>query len=279
MVTIVQPFEAAAIQQMTLQPMSPWSIEQSEYTCRLVRTFGTVEDPYMLRMRADAPGYQFDITLAGSQLSAFQNARERSITYGSGAALPFSPMAKGTFKTYGAAIVFSSELAEKQRAYEDETEQPYPNMPLEAAIDKIGITASNKSLILETGPIAPAMEAVRKCMDGVVKAWGLDPTVQSNLSRRLKPLNKSEVNALVAAKDPPPEVRALGGIARVHMRVMVDATGTPVDCKTWPTDLVPDFKVSACEIMLKNARYVPALDADGVAVPSYFVTTLVYRAF
>lgn len=279
MVAIVQPVEAAAIQQMTLKPMSPWSIEQSEDTCRLVRTFGTAEDPYLLRIRADAPGYQFDITLAGSQVSAFQNARERSISYGSGAALPFAPMIRGTFKTYGAVIVFSNEMAEKRRAFDDETEQPYPNMPLEAGIDRINLTASNKNLVLETGSIAPAMEAMRKCMDGVVQGWGLDPAVQATLSRRVRPLNRDAVYALVAADDPPPAVRALGGVARVHMRVMVDATGNPVDCKTWPTDQVPDLKVGACEIMLKNARYAPALDANGVAVPSYFATSVVYRVF
>jgi hypothetical protein len=279
MIAIMQPVKAAAAQPMTLKPISPWSIEQSDDTCRLARTFGTAEDPYLLRMRADAPGYKFDITLAGAEISAFQNATERSITYGSGAALPFTPMVRGALKTYGPAIVFFNEMTEKRRAYTDETEQPFPNPPLEAGVDRIGVAASNKRLVLETGPIGAAMDAMRKCMDDVVRGWGLDPAVQSTLSRPVTPLNRAEVNALVAANDPPAAVRALGGIARVHIRLMVDAMGKPVDCTTWPTDQVPDFKVDACEIMLEKARYAPALDANGVAVPSYFVTSLVFRVF
>jgi hypothetical protein len=276
MIAVMQP---VAAQQKTLKPMSPWSIEQSGDTCRLARTFGTAEDPYMLRLRAFVPGYKFDITLAGSQISAFQNARENYIAYGAGEAQRFSLVLKGTFKTYGAAVVFSDELAERQRAFDDETEQPYPNLPLEAGIDRITVAAANTKLVLETGSIAPAMEAMRKCMDQVIQGWGLNPAVQSKLSRSAKPLKEDALNALIAADDPPPAVRALGGIARVHIRTMVDATGAPVECKTLPTDQVPEFKVKACEIILKNAQFAPALDANGVAVPSYFATSVVYRIF
>lgn len=256
-----------------LKPTSPWTVSPAQDSCILSRQFAGAKDNLLLRMRSFSPGYNFDFTLAGPPVSKFRSARDIFIAYGSGAPLPFLPLASGVLEAHGPAIIFNSNMSLGQL---EEADQAYPDAALEGSIRRISISVGKQDLVLDTGSIGPTMNAMRNCTDELLASWGLDPNVQANLSRPVKALNSDAVNALITADDPPQAVRSLGGIARLHLRVMVNATGAPTECKTLPTDGVPGFEVNACDIVMKNARYSPALNEHQQPVPSYFMTAIVF---
>lgn len=218
---------------------------------------------------------RFRLTLAGSLVSTFRSARDIYISYGTGAPLPFLPLASGSLGEHGPAIIFNKDISVGQPAL-PKADHAYPNAILEDGITQFTIGAAKQQVVLATGPIAPAMKALRHCTDELLASWGLDPAVQAKLSSPVTPLNAEAVNALITADDPPEAVRRLGGIARLRLRVMVDATGAPTGCKTSATDGVPEFEVNSCDIVMRSARYSPALDEHGRPVESYFMTAIVF---
>jgi len=258
-----------------LKPTSPWTLSPAQDSCVLSRQFGGGKNNLFLRMSSFAPGYDFDFTLAGSLVSTFRSARDIYISYGTGAPLPFSPLASGSLGKHGPAIIFNKDISVGQPAL-PKADHAYPNAILEDGITQFTIGAAKQKVVLATGPIAPAMKALRHCTDELLASWGLDPAVQAKLSNPVTPLNAEVVNALITADDPPEAVRRLGGIARLRLRVMVDATGAPTGCATLPTDGIPEFEVNSCDIVMKSARYSPAIDEHGRPVASYFMTAIVF---
>ncbi|WP_395397889.1 energy transducer TonB [Novosphingobium sp. BL-8A] len=271
------PSGAASAQKAedVLKPISPWALSPAPDSCVLSRQFGEGKENLFLRMRSFAPGYDFDFTVAGPPVSTIRSARDIYISYGAGAPLPFVPLASGSLGEHGPAIIFNKDISVDQPALLT-TDHAYPDAMLEASITQFTISAAKRHLVLATGPIAPVMNALRHCTDELLESWGLNSTVQAKLSNPVKPLNAEAVNALIMAGDPPEAVRRLGGIARLRLRIMVDATGTPTGCKMLPTDGVPEFEVNSCDIVMKNARYSPALDEHVQPVASYFMTSIVF---
>jgi hypothetical protein len=62
---------------------------------------------------------------------------------------------------------------------------------------------------------------------------------------------------------------------RVNLRLIVDERGEPSECFVEPP-VLPEYRETACEQILKYARFKPALDADGHPIASYFVTSIIY---
>ncbi|WP_404478591.1 energy transducer TonB [Novosphingobium sp. BL-52-GroH] len=255
---------------------SPWELSPGGDSCVLSRNFESGAASLFLRMRTYAPGYNFDFTLAGSPIPQITSAKAPTITFGSGNPLRFGVLASGSSGAHGPAMVFNRDMSLQPPALDDKTVPAYPDPALESGIDRFTIDAADHKVLLDTGSMAPVMQALRQCTDKLVAGWGLDPAVQAKLSRPPRPVNASAVNAMIVAGDPPAAVKALGGLARVGLRVMIDETGAPTGCKTFPTDGVPEFDVKACNFVMKNARYDPALDEQGKAVSSYLLTAIVF---
>ena len=68
------------------------------------------------------------------------------------------------------------------------------------------------------------------------------------------------------------QFRNLAGGAN-QMRLLVDASGKPTSCAVLLPVLPADTNASICEQVMANGKFQPALDANGQAVESYWVSS------
>lgn len=269
---------------VALKPSSPWNVHWAGNSCLLARQFGTGDNRLTLSMRAYKPGYEFETTLAGPQVSLLTKPNAFRIAYGGGEPRPVWGQA-GRIPKLGPSITFSGYLsmtapeptsATNSEALRRATErQTYPDTAFEAQLDRITLVTSFRKIVLQTGPMAKALTSLRTCTDGLVKSWGLDLAVQSALSRNVRNADPEWIQKIIQSY--PATLSFQGKSARVSLRIMVDRTGKPTSCHALQAFSNTEFDVKACDIALKYARFDPALDAGGQPVDSYYTTSVIYR--
>ena len=70
---------------------------------------------------------------------------------------------------------------------------------------------------------------------------------------------------------------AANKVSDVKVRLLVDATGRVTKCTSLSHFDEPEFNRVTCTLFMKRAHFEPAELADGTKVPSYSVTTVVFR--
>lgn len=272
----------AKVKETTLPKASNWLVDMGEKSCLLARKFGTADKPVLLGMRTYAPGYRFEITVSGVPARSLQTAHAFTVAYGNGEPIPVRSHQAGKNDEYGAAVIFSNTLAMKAPPEDDKAEEedeefrPTGSDPVfEAQIDRVTLGTSSQRFVLQTGPMAKALGTMRECTDGLLKGWGLDPAAQSGLTRRVRMGDESWVRKIQNIF--PSELLFERKEARVNMQIVVDKTGAATRCDTAQAFINTDFKIRACDVVLKEARFQPALDKSGQPVDSYYVTTILYK--
>jgi len=270
----------AMTKDVSLEGSSNWLVNWAEHSCVLARKFGTADAPMWLSMRTYSPSYHFEITIAGKAVSQLQPPKSFTIAYGAGSPIEVRRYQVGRIAEYGPALIFSGEMAASDSDDSDEDGHDarlYPDAPFEAQLDRIELMTPYRKLVFNTGPMKRALDSLRQCTDNLVKGWGLDPAVQSSLSSRVKAENIRTWAQKIQASYPL-ELLSQNKEARVNVLVIVDEHGMPKNCDTWQAFDNTDFKVRACGIILRDARFTPAKDKDGRVTASYYTTVIVYRS-
>lgn len=68
-----------------------------------------------------------------------------------------------------------------------------------------------------------------------------------------------------------------GKRAIVHFRLNVDAAGQPTACHIQQSTRPKAFDDAVCKAIMRNARFDPALDAEGQPVASYWLNSVVFH--
>lgn len=270
----------AKTKDISLKGSSNWLVDWSDHSCVLARRFGTKEAPLWLSMRTYSPSYKFEMTIAGKAVSRLQPPRTFTMAYGSGAQHDIDRYQVGQMTGYGPALIFSEEMRAGGDVDSDDgsgDSRAFPDIPFEAQLDRIELTTSSRKVILETGPMKKVLDTLRQCTDHLVEGWGLNPAVQADLSARVKAENLKTWAQKIQASYPP-ELLFQGKEARVNVIVIVDEKGMPKSCDTLQAFDNTDFKVRACGIILKDARFTPARDREGRTTASFYTTVIVYRS-
>ena len=119
------------------------------------------------------------------------------------------------------------------------------------------------------------MEAMRDCLDELLNHWGIDAEAHATLSRRVLPADYEKlVRSLRRAYPNTMEARGMQGYVRA--RLSISENGEPTDCHIQSTISQPDFEKEACEQLLDEGEFFPALDAQGNSIASYWATNIVY---
>lgn len=142
----------------------------------------------------------------------------------------------------------------------------------EAMIRTIKISIYGHERVFKTGPLDKPFEALRKCTDNLVSTWGLDPKQQATLSERPRP--RSSPGGWLAPNDYPSSMRMRGKQAQVNFRLSVSAEGAPTACEVQSSYNDKTFDDVTCRVLMRRARFSPALDAKGQPVPSFYLNTV-----
>ena len=285
--TMATPAHAAT---ETMDPTSAWTVDYADEKCSLLRDFGDVEkDGIGLRIDSYGSLVDFRVNVIGKKLPKARKPMSLTEVELPPDELPRTEVqalhgriGNLNFIQFDLAFKASEPAKGRQRpsgdlAPEDTAEMAAPrtiDASFEAGVDSIKIAVQpGRSVDLRTGPIAPALAAIRTCVDDLRKSWGLDPEKQKSLTRRAHPIAASVENV---KKDFPEVLAALGRNAIVPLRVMVDAEGNGTGCTVQISSAPEEFRKAACTNI--GTSFVPALDKSGRPIPSFYQANVIYMS-
>ena len=128
--------------------------------------------------------------------------------------------------------------------------------------------------MLQTGSLAAPMEALNLCVDELMGHWGIDLEAHKTLTRPALPINLPKVARLVKY---PPRMQRAGMPGAVNVRLSIDEQGGITGCHIQMPISDPTFEESSCAALQRSLKFGPALDKDGKAVASYWITTVIFK--
>lgn len=151
---------------------------------------------------------------------------------------------------------------------------PLEAMARAASINEFVITFSRgRPLALPLGAMTEPLAQLDTCAHDLPRKWGLDPAVQQSLQRPAVPI--AEESWLGPGTYPWALLRN-GQSLMVNLRMVIDERGMPTECVVQAPKTQSGAETLTCREIMKTARFEPALDRSGNAVPSYFATTIFY---
>lgn len=108
---------------------------------------------------------------------------------------------------------------------------------------------------------ARAVAALRECEATVLRDWGLDPAVIASLRQGPQPID--DIPGRFRDDDYPMEAVRARQSGSVLVRLMVGADGRIGECVVVESSGAAVLDQRTCHVLLRRARYRPALDASG----------------
>lgn len=267
-----------------LEPLDKWVLNYADDSCRLARAFGKGDDRVVLMLDQFQPQGRLVMSLVGKRFKWLgPNRVSLSSTFGPG--LPNGPFIDAIMGTVGpdnAPILMTGprDLLNRPHDQKDDGERDEGLATIAeqgAAITELSIAASGmRRLTLHTGSMKAPIEAMNTCMSALVKAWGLDPVQQVELTKQVAPLSRPR--SWLLPDDYPKEPLYKGAGAIVQFRLMVGADGKPTACHIQQATRSPEFTKLTCDLLMKRARFAPALDNGGKPVASYYINSVRWLA-
>jgi len=272
---MIWPLGSVQAKTTTLTPYTAWNVDYGEKICTLRRGFGSTEKRSILIMNRFGPSDTFQLTIVSDEFKSFEQGQSLSLQFGEQKPRRITSVIPGKAGTQASTLFFPNvSLAEEIGGKHDEDDDWDPPVPpaTEAATKSIAIASSGHERIFETGPLDKPFEALRKCTDNLVATWGLDPKQQATLSQRAKPLTRP--SRWLASSDYPRAMLNVGKQAQVNFRLSIGANGAPTGCEVQSSYNDKKFDDVTCAILLRRARFSPALDAARAPVASYYLNTV-----
>jgi TonB family protein len=241
------PIFLAAAAAQPLTPSGQWIAEYADNMCVLQRDFGTGDDKVTLAIRPFPLSERTEIALVtdnrwGSGLRRgqvkvdFQSDQSPLTTKYMSVALPKAGKRVATF-----------ELDEKEleRLATAKTVQFSPGTERSVALALRGVKA--------------ALKASDACEDDLMKTWGIDPEFRARIGTEAK----GSPQYWITDADYPLEALKKGNIGVTAMLWAIGVDGRAHDCRIVQSSRSPVLDATACNAILKRAKYSPALDKDG----------------
>jgi hypothetical protein len=286
MAALLVPTEGvgAAKEPPLLEPSGPWMMNYADDSCHLARAYGTGDDAIIIEFRQFAPSRVFELLIAGKKLKA---GRARPLT------TQFEPNGKPRKhpsslqgKLADGRVVFETSVRLPDDEYDtddpDESGHDWKadfeslapleaNHDAEARITQLRISGPLfQDVRFRLGPLDKPLDAMRACLDELLTHWGIDAAAHHSLTRRAVPT--SDPGRWLGPADYPTELLKKNESGVVHMRLMVDAQGKPTKCVVQTGG--SEFDKVTCALLMRRARFSPALDAQGKPIASYYTNSV-----
>ena len=276
----------AAPASISLKRSGPWEINYDDQSCHLIAPFGASQDEVLLRFSRFEHGDSFSLSLFGQPFASTVRDVELTLDFGQGSGpVPVQGQAgtagtRPVIMTRGSFYFTPPKPAKELRLKEAElrrmsaTPTPIQVSPeREASITKVVVGVPKKATVaLETGSMAAPMAAMRKCLDDLMRSWGYDPATIAALSR--KPMPSDSPGKRLSYQDYPKTELTKGRSALVRFRLDVGADGKVSRCTILDATKGDEFGKRSCEVLMRRANFVPALDAAGKPTAAFFTSSI-----
>jgi len=270
-----------------LAPSTQWVVDYANDSCSLGRGFGVGDQKVTLFFDQYEPGDTFNLTFVGKPVYVEMGSPKATIQFGPNEIPADETAVSATTKNTPAIILQGNQrlgpLTDAEKAARKrigEGEPPVALPPIGPAREKAATwlrlgKVLPFDLLLETGPMDAPLAALRECSWDMVKSWGLDVEQQKHLSRKTFPTQPS--SDWFSDNDYPAGMLREGAQAIVNFRLLIDETGRVSSCKIQTSTRPKQFDDVVCGIVMKKAKFHPALDAGGKQVPSFWRQTVSFR--
>lgn len=278
---------AAQKQPLTLNPSSKWIASYDEDSCRLIRQFGSGNDSVVAIFDRFGPNDRFQLTLAGKPVKARSESRPARLKFGPIEEQQDVDFFTGSLGEDKPALIFQSSLRiaaineAEQKAFKKWDKNSDYQLPPISAERKAAVTYLSigrplrKPIELQLGSMEKPFAALSTCIDELMTHWGIDIEKHKNLSRTARP--DSNPGNWVNAYDYPTNMLRQGQPAVVQFRVDIDDKGEVTGCHIQKTTRPKEFDDAVCKSLMKRARFLPALDAEGQPIASYWRSTVRFQ--
>ncbi|WP_052769024.1 energy transducer TonB [Aurantiacibacter marinus] len=273
---------------LVLPAASPWNVDMAAESCGLRRIFGTEEQSVFLEMRQFAPGGYVRFTVYSNELRSGSEEMRYTLHPDTDVLYSTSPYTLttadgGQGASFGGSIYQTEANTSGEGNYDGfgSDDSPAPLTPeemsdREALINAISITgAFEQPVSLQSGSLGAPMQVMRGCLDDLVASWGIDLEAHRTLSRPVQPRGyRRWVQRIV--EDYPSAALQRSEQAALQVRLIVNLEGRVEECVAQSEVGDPVFVETACRSLTRNARFDPALDAEGNPIKSYWTTSILY---
>ena len=275
---------AFARERVELAPSTNWVVDYDDDSCVLLRRFGEPGRSAQLEIRQFSPHDYFQVIITSADfewhhdniLMSFQPDEQgpmlREVTE-----ISLSDGSRGFLRQF--TMIPWADRERLLAAPSGEPQQqwsPVEREERERAITGIQLERGFSSdLFLATGSMRAPMNAMRACMDELMGHWGIDVAAHRNLQRPARPSNFNELARQLVQRYPSQMARR-GQQAVIQVRLNVSAEGLPTGCHHQIDYNDEQFETISCRILMREARFTPALDASGTAIDSYYNLSVYY---
>lgn len=232
-----------------LEPVGAWTLESTDATCLVGRKYG---EHLTLGFRKVAGSKQIRIAIWVTEQSGrpIKGNAALSIDQAPSVSAPFS---KGSVGPEGLQLIAI-----------DVGRDELPNLEIAKSLR---VMAASFDRDFQLRGIGGAISALDKCENDLLTSWGMEPTVLKSIKSRARLKNP---NGLFSVNDYPSEALAKHQQGISNNRLLIGVDGRASNCGVVESSGSKALDAKTCEIYVKRARYEPARDANGAAVPSFY---------
>ncbi|WP_404479441.1 energy transducer TonB [Novosphingobium sp. BL-52-GroH] len=226
----------------------------------------------MLRIRQDGLNAYVELEIAGPSIGRIKASKGVQLDFGNGSLLAAGNPQHAINSIYGQSLIVQARLTPGDGKRPDD--RSGPSAEFERQIVQIGIATSAGPLVIKTGKMYAALQALHKCADDMFTGWGISPSTRSELAQEPRIVDGT---ALARAVDQayPKALKRPGKIDRVEFLAVVDANGVATGCHVTRSS-EEGFNEHVCSAVLK-ARFKPARDDSGAPVAWYYNGAVVHH--
>ncbi len=279
----------AADEPLVFGPASAWAADYGEDYCRLARDFSNGDEVIALAFERMQPTSLIKIMLVGDSIKLFRGATSIGYEYlPAGEARKTMALRTEATNKQQLLIIDNANIGPDLAAFfggpgaaapASADPMPEPGAPLYNTTFESDYAANISGLMLTDGTITPvrietgslkgAIGALQKCTYDLLTYWGVDGEKHRTISRTVVPQSGATLpQGTIGFQD----FGKLGGGAN-QIRVMVDAAGAPTSCNVHFASLDETTNTKICNHLMKNAKFLPALDSAGQPMASYWISS------
>ncbi len=267
----------AAAKVVDIAPSSAWNVDFAENKCRLARLFGEGENRHLVFFEQHWPDENFGLTVAGPAFDRFRSRQRTDLGFFDGQERQRTEPFTGEVAGFGSGVIYASArlVPSEEKSDGRSTQVLQLDTALGGKVEYVALKQRGDEIRLLTGPLGEAFAVLNQCTAGLLAEWGLDFEQQRRASRLPEWANMEAVVRRIQDIYPRTALNR-GEQGLMRMRVIVSPEGAVEECTIIKATDTENLESPACKAM-QNARFIPALDAAGQPMRSYYVTRITYQ--
>ena len=274
----------AEIERAEFLPSTPWNIDYADESCALARRFTDGERDVWFELRGVAPVDRVRLTVGTDRLGTTQDDPHISIYPGREPLTPPARFIEGQGDIANAFVTTVSLNSFRIRGNPPAAEGPQRDDDEELRVDRPAVAgvqiagAFDETVVLQTGAMEAALNALDACMADLVSTWGIDHAALADVAIRPSPRDREEWEPMVQRHYPRTGHRPSRNTS-FSIVLLIDPEGRVARCVSPNALGDEDFLQVACAALSQYATFDPARTMDGRPTYGFWSTGMVYGVY